>query len=61
MKEAEKRASGTGREKKVDNLRELISSGKVNANMTKRSPKEYLDPHYQESQFERSFGFYALR
>ncbi|MED6174069.1 hypothetical protein PIB30_065354 [Stylosanthes scabra] len=53
LKEADKRTSGTGRENKVDNLRELVGGGKVNANMPKGSPKEWLDPHCHESQFER--------
>lgn len=40
-----------GRENKVDNLRELVGGGSVN--LVKGSPKDWLDPHCQESQFER--------
>ncbi|RYR39524.1 hypothetical protein Ahy_A09g045079 [Arachis hypogaea] len=53
LKENDKRTSRTGRKNKVYNLRKLIGDGKVNANMAKRSPKEWLDPHCHESQFER--------
>jgi len=42
-----------GRENKVDNLRELVGGGKVSVNVVKGSPKDWLDPHCQESQFER--------
>lgn len=53
LKEADKRNSGVGRENKVDNLRELVGGGKVSVNMAKESPKDWLDPHCHESQFER--------
>ncbi|KAL2316647.1 hypothetical protein Fmac_030523 [Flemingia macrophylla] len=54
LKEADKRSSGTGRENKVDNLRELVGAGKLSLNMAKgSSPKDWLDPHCQEAQFER--------
>ncbi|XP_014504367.2 uncharacterized protein LOC106764599 [Vigna radiata var. radiata] len=51
LKEADKRNGGMGRENKVDNLRELVGGGSVN--LVKGSPKDWLDPHCQESQFER--------
>ncbi|GAB4845988.1 hypothetical protein Ancab_024992 [Ancistrocladus abbreviatus] len=54
LKEADRRTGGTGQENKVDSLRELIgSSGKSSVNRTKGSPKDWLDPHCNESQFER--------
>ncbi|KAK7371917.1 hypothetical protein VNO80_05284 [Phaseolus coccineus] len=53
LKEADKRNGGMGRENKVDNLRELVGGGKVSVNLVKGSPKDWLDPHCQESQFER--------
>ena len=53
LKEADKRISGTGRENKVDNLRELVGGGKLSVNNAKESPKDWLDPHCQESEFER--------
>ncbi|ESW14410.1 hypothetical protein PHAVU_008G278700 [Phaseolus vulgaris] len=53
LKEADKRNGGMGRENKVDNLRELVGGGKVSVNVVKGSPKDWLDPHCQESQFER--------
>ncbi|KAL3851135.1 hypothetical protein ACJIZ3_013017 [Penstemon smallii] len=51
LKEADTRYSGTGRENKVDNLRELVGGGKMPA--PKNSPRDWLDPHCHESQFER--------
>ncbi|KAJ7963629.1 Na-translocating NADH-quinone reductase subunit A [Quillaja saponaria] len=53
LKEADKRISGTGRENKLDNLRELVGGGKVGVNMAKASSKDWLDPHCHESQFEK--------
>ncbi|XP_027331554.1 uncharacterized protein LOC113846962 isoform X2 [Abrus precatorius] len=53
LKEADMRISGTGRENKVDNLRELVGGGKKSVNMAEGSPKDWLDPHCHESQFER--------
>ncbi|XP_019435685.1 PREDICTED: uncharacterized protein LOC109342118 isoform X1 [Lupinus angustifolius] len=53
LKEADKRSSGTDRENKLDNLKELVGGGKVSMDMSKASPKDWLDPHCQESQFER--------
>ncbi|XP_073312217.1 uncharacterized protein [Primulina huaijiensis] len=52
LKEADKRYSGTGRENKVDNLRELVgSTGKMPV-IASKSPRDWLDPHCHESQFE---------
>lgn len=54
LKEADRRTSGPGRENKVENLRELVGGGgRVSANMSKGSNRDWLDPHCQESQFER--------
>ncbi|XAR56785.1 hypothetical protein NMG60_11037378 [Bertholletia excelsa] len=53
LKEADRRVSGTGRENKLENLQELLGSGKVMLNMPKGSPRDWLDPHCNESQFER--------
>ncbi|KAF5728462.1 hypothetical protein HS088_TW21G00609 [Tripterygium wilfordii] len=58
LKEADRRNSGTGRENKLENLRELVgegkvAAGKVTANMSKDSPREWLDPHCHESHFEK--------
>ncbi|XP_004491511.1 uncharacterized protein [Cicer arietinum] len=54
LKEADKRNNGTGRENKVDNLRELVGGGKASVGMGKgSSPKDWLDPHCHESHFER--------
>ncbi|XP_020106565.1 uncharacterized protein LOC109722817 isoform X2 [Ananas comosus] len=54
LKEADRKFSGTGRENKVDNLRELIGSNKLGrATMPQSSPRDWLDPHCHESQFDR--------
>ncbi|KAL5987933.1 hypothetical protein ACLOJK_035693 [Asimina triloba] len=53
LKEADRKFAGTGRENKVENLRELVGSSKANTtNMGKDSPRDWLDPHCHESQFE---------
>ncbi|XWS09677.1 hypothetical protein CRYUN_Cryun39dG0009500 [Craigia yunnanensis] len=45
LKDADRRISGTGRENKVENLRELAGGGKASPNMSKGSPRDWLDPH----------------
>ncbi|KAJ0102046.1 hypothetical protein Patl1_03955 [Pistacia atlantica] len=45
LKEADRRTAGTGRENKVENLRELVGGGKVGVNMSKGTSKDWLDPH----------------
>ncbi|KAF7815964.1 uncharacterized protein G2W53_029933 [Senna tora] len=56
LKEADKKiSSGTGRENKLDHLRELVGGGgRESVGMARGSPKDWLDPHCHESQFERS-------
>ncbi|KAF8410862.1 hypothetical protein HHK36_003399 [Tetracentron sinense] len=53
LKEADRKITETGRENKVDNLRELVGKGKASANMSKSSPREWLDPHCHEFISER--------
>lgn len=53
LKEADKKVSRTGGENKVENLRELVGVGKVTENIAKGSPSDWLDPHCNESQFEK--------
>ena len=53
LKEADRRISGTGRENKVENLRELVGGGKATSNMSKGSARDWLDPHCNEAQFEK--------
>ncbi|CAI0437499.1 unnamed protein product [Linum tenue] len=61
LKDADKRISRTGRENKLENLRELVGGGgggKAGTKMQQQqqkssSPKEWLDPHCHESQFEK--------
>ncbi|XP_057473001.1 uncharacterized protein LOC130761510 isoform X2 [Actinidia eriantha] len=54
LKEADRRTSGTGRENRLENLRELVGGGKV-PNMLKGSSRDWLDPHCHESQFEKRY------
>ncbi|XP_039051993.1 uncharacterized protein LOC120193600 [Hibiscus syriacus] len=54
LKEADRRIGGAGRENKVENLKELVGGGKASPNMSKGSPRDWLDPHCDESQFEKS-------
>ncbi|XP_015083034.1 uncharacterized protein LOC107026547 [Solanum pennellii] len=51
LKEADKKYSGSGRENKVEHLRELVG-GKMAAG-SKNSPKDWLDPHCDENMFQR--------
>ncbi|KAM7495645.1 hypothetical protein LguiB_030254 [Lonicera macranthoides] len=53
LKEADRRNSGSGRENKLENLRDLVGGGKTPVNMPKTSGRDWLDPHCHESQFER--------
>ncbi|PON33369.1 Na-translocating NADH-quinone reductase subunit A [Parasponia andersonii] len=54
LKEADRRIGGTGRENKLENLRELVGGGKVGGgSMAKGSSRDWLDPHCHESQFEK--------
>ncbi|KAF4362284.1 hypothetical protein CsatB_013364 [Cannabis sativa] len=55
LKEADRRVGGTGRENKLENLRELVGGGgKVSSvNMGKNTSRDWLDPHCHESQFEK--------
>ncbi|XP_022975858.1 uncharacterized protein LOC111476432 [Cucurbita maxima] len=52
LKEADRRTT-TGRENKLENLRELVGGGKSSTNMTKGSSRDWLDPHCHEAQFEK--------
>ncbi|XP_010936403.1 uncharacterized protein [Elaeis guineensis] len=53
LKEADHKFSGTGRENKVETLRQLVGSKVSGTTMPKSSPRDWLDPHCHESQFER--------
>ncbi|GLJ49394.1 hypothetical protein SUGI_1045220 [Cryptomeria japonica] len=53
LKLADKKGTIGGRENKVENLRELIG-GKGGMMAPRGSPREWLDPHCHESQFEHS-------
>ncbi|KAK7825607.1 uncharacterized protein LOC112036246 [Quercus suber] len=53
LKEADERTGGTGRENKLESLRELVGGGKATGNMAKGSTRDWLDPHCHESQFEK--------
>ncbi|XP_042479149.1 uncharacterized protein LOC122060060 isoform X2 [Macadamia integrifolia] len=50
LKEADRKHTGSGRENKVDSLRELVGGGKVNVTRSKGSSRDWLDPQCHESQ-----------
>ncbi|XP_073047928.1 uncharacterized protein [Primulina eburnea] len=55
LKEADRRCTGSERENKVDNLRELVGGEKIPIISSKElSPVEWLDPHCHESEFEKT-------
>ncbi|XP_008790334.2 uncharacterized protein LOC103707578 [Phoenix dactylifera] len=53
LKEADRKFSGTGRENKEESLRQLVGSKVSGATMPKTSPRDWLDLHCHESQFEK--------
>ncbi|XP_008785645.2 uncharacterized protein LOC120109397 [Phoenix dactylifera] len=53
LKEADCKFSGTGRENKVETLRQRVGSKVSSATTPKSSPRDWPDPHCHESQFER--------
>ncbi|KAF5479059.1 hypothetical protein F2P56_005565 [Juglans regia] len=53
LKEADRRTSETGRENKLENLRELVGDGKATVSVAKGSSRDWLDLHCHESQFEK--------
>lgn len=54
LKEADRRCTGSGRENKVDNIRELVGGKKIPVVSSKEvSPGDWLDPHCQEFEFEK--------
>ncbi|CAL9243688.1 unnamed protein product [Arabidopsis halleri] len=54
LKEADQKMSGSGRENKMANLRELVGSGvEKRTNVGKGVSRDWLDPHCHESQFEK--------
>lgn len=55
LKDADQRIGGSGRENKVENLRDLVGAGKMPVNAFKSSTRDWLDPHCHESQFEKRY------
>lgn len=54
LKEADRRIGSIGRENKAESLKELVVvGGKLSGKMAKGSPKDWLDPHCDESLFDR--------
>ncbi|KZV36210.1 hypothetical protein F511_14228 [Dorcoceras hygrometricum] len=55
LKEADRLCTESGRENKMDNLRELVGGEKIPVISSKEvSPGEWLDPHCHESDFEKN-------
>ncbi|KAE8675779.1 cysteine synthase 2-like isoform X1 [Hibiscus syriacus] len=55
LKQADRRIGGAGRENKVENLKELVGGGKASPQHVQGFPRDWLDPHCDESQFEKSY------
>ncbi|KAL4566907.1 hypothetical protein LXL04_031033 [Taraxacum kok-saghyz] len=56
LKDADQRIGGSGRENKLENLRDLVGGVRMPVNSTsKSSTKDWLDPHCHESQFEKRY------
>lgn len=53
LRAADNLYSGTGREDKMDHLRQLVGGGKMPSIAPKSSHRDWLDPHCHESEFER--------
>uniref|UniRef100_A0A0A9GEZ4 Uncharacterized protein n=1 Tax=Arundo donax TaxID=35708 RepID=A0A0A9GEZ4_ARUDO len=53
LKEADKKFTGSAQENKVENLRELMGARANSVGMPKSSPRDWLDPHCHEFEFER--------
>ncbi|KAJ9568050.1 hypothetical protein OSB04_004016 [Centaurea solstitialis] len=53
LKDADQKISGSGRENKLENLRDLVGGGKTAVKASRSSPRDWLDPHCHESEFER--------
>ncbi|TVU46262.1 hypothetical protein EJB05_05787, partial [Eragrostis curvula] len=53
LKEADKKFTGSAQENKVESLRELMGAKASDARMPKSSPRDWLDPHCHESEFDR--------
>ncbi|XP_062215214.1 uncharacterized protein LOC133915863 [Phragmites australis] len=53
LKEADKKFTGNAQENKVESLRELMGARANSIGMPKSSPRDWLDPHCHESEFDR--------
>lgn len=53
LKEADRKFTGSGQENKVESLRELMGAGASDTGMPKSSPRDWLDPHCHESEFDK--------
>uniref|UniRef100_A0A804M0D8 Uncharacterized protein n=1 Tax=Zea mays TaxID=4577 RepID=A0A804M0D8_MAIZE len=52
LKEADRKFPGNAQENKVENLRELMGA-RGGTSLPKSSPRDWLDPHCHESEFDR--------
>ncbi|CAL4934637.1 unnamed protein product [Urochloa decumbens] len=53
LKEADKKFTGNAQENKVESLRELMGARASGTSMPRSSPRDWLDPHCHESEFDR--------
>uniref|UniRef100_A0A0D3FKZ6 Uncharacterized protein n=1 Tax=Oryza barthii TaxID=65489 RepID=A0A0D3FKZ6_9ORYZ len=53
LKEADNKFTGNAQENKVETLRELMGARTHSKGVPKSSPRDWLDPHCHESEFDR--------
>ncbi|GJM95827.1 hypothetical protein PR202_ga12605 [Eleusine coracana subsp. coracana] len=53
LKEADRKFTGSAQENKVESLRELMGARASDTGAPKSSPRDWLDPHCHESEFDR--------
>ena len=53
LKEADRKFTGNAQENKVESLRELMGARATGTSIPRSSPRDWLDPHCHESEFDR--------
>ncbi|XP_006650297.1 uncharacterized protein LOC102704131 [Oryza brachyantha] len=53
LKEADSKLTGNAQENKLESLRELMGTRTDSKGISKSSPRDWLDPHCHESEFDR--------
>ncbi|KAG2547599.1 uncharacterized protein LOC120650426 [Panicum virgatum] len=53
LEEADRKLTGNAQENKVESLRELMGARASGTSIPRSSPRDWLDPHCHESEFDR--------